>query len=275
MKLLIVSLVVSVGAIVGCSSAPEQTGSLAEGIAGGNEHLRGMSKATAGPTPLIDHNGPVLTASNTYAIFWGTGGFPSDEVAGVETLLGGLNGTSYLGIADQYMRGGGATTSYQGATYVASAPPSHAPKASDLGKEVCSLFGTPDPNGIYFFFTNNFPHVSYCAWHAGASCNGVTFQVGYMPNMQGVSGCSPTKTTMLSCNGLSAGTVSLLDGLAHEFMEATTDPQISAWYDKNGQEIGDKCNFVYGGCVQLNDPSKTQVLLQQEWSNSANGCVDQ
>jgi hypothetical protein len=272
MKLLMVSLVVSVGAVVGCSSAPEPTGSVSEAVAGGNEHVRGTSKSTSGPLPLVDHGGPVLTSSNTYAIFWGSSGFPNDEVAGVEELLKGLDGTAYLAIANQYMPGVTATTEYRGATYVTSAPPSHAPKASDLGNEVCSLFGTPDPNGIYFFFTSNFPHVSYCAWHAGATCNGVTFQVGYLPNMQGVAGCAPSKATTLSCNGLSAGTVSLLDGLAHEFMEATTDPQISAWYDKNGQEIGDKCNFVYGGCTTLND-GKSQVLIQQEWSNAANGCV--
>jgi len=274
MKLLIVSLVVSVGAITGCSGAPEATGTVAESVSDGAEHVKGFSKATAGPTPLIDHGGPVLTASNSYAIFWGSG-FPGDEVTGVETLLGGLNGTTYLGTANEYLRGDTATTSYKGATYVTSAPPSHAPKASELGNEVCSLFGTPDPNGIYFFFTSNFPHVSYCAWHADATCNGVTFQVAYLPNMQGVSGCSPAKVTSLSCNNFSAGTVSLLDGLAHEFMEATTDPQISAWYDKNGQEIGDKCNFVYGGCVTLNDAAKTPVLIQEMWSNAASGCVDQ
>lgn len=274
MKLVIVSLVVSVGAVVGCSSAPEQTGTVAQSVSDGNEHVRTTSKRVAAPGPLLDHGGPVLDASNTYAIFWGSG-FPSDEQAGVETLLKGLNGTAYLGIADQYMRGGGATTNFVGSYSAPGAPPSHAPKASDLGKEVCAMFGTPDPNGIYFFFTSNFPHVSYCAWHADATCNGVTFQVAYMPNMDGVSGCSPSTVTSLSCNGFSAGTVSLLDGLAHEFMEATTDPQITAWYDKNGQEIGDKCNFTYGpSCVTLND-GKTQVLIQQEWSNAANGCVDQ
>lgn len=274
MKLVIVSLVVSVGAVVGCSSAPEQTGTLAEDIAGGNEHVRGGSKSTSGPTPLIDHGGPVLTSSNTYAIFWGPlADFPSDEVSGVKSVLGGFDGSSYLGIATQYMHGPTPTTSYKGETYVSSAPPSHAPKSSDLGNEVCSLFGTPDPDGIYFFFTSNLPKINYCAWHDKATCNGVTFQVAYMPNMAGDSGCSPFKVANLHCNDDTEGTQSLLDGLAHEYMEATTDPHIDAWYDKNGEEMADKCNFVYGSCVTLANGTSWQ--LQEEWSNAANGCVQQ
>jgi hypothetical protein len=274
MKLVIVSLVVCVGAVVGCSSAPEPTATVSESVSGGNEHVRGNSKSGAGPSPLVDHGGDVLTTSNTYAIFWGPlADFPADEVAGVENVLGGFDGSSYLAIANQYMRGGTATTAYKGKTFVSSAPPSHAPKASDLGNEVCSLFGTPDPNGIYFVFTSNLPKVSYCAWHADATCNGVTFQVAYMPNMAGDSGCSPFKVANLKCNGYTEGTQSLLDGMAHEYMEATTDPHIDAWYDKGGQEIGDKCNFVYGACVTLANGTSWQ--LQEEWSNAGSGCVQQ
>lgn len=275
MKLVIVSLVVSVGAIVGCSSAPEQTGTLAEGVSDGEGHVRTSSKAGSAPTPLIDHGGDVLGASNTYAIFWGpSADFPKDEVTGVQSLLEGFNGSSYLAIANQYLRGASATSTYVGPTYLTSAPPSHAPKASDLGNQVCALFPNPDPNGIYFFFTSNLPKISYCAWHADATCNGVTFQVAYMPNMTNSPGCSPFKVANLNCNTYSPATQSLLDGLAHEYMEATTDPQITAWYDKNGQEIGDKCNFVYGtSCVTLANGTSWQI--QEEWSNAANGCVAQ
>jgi hypothetical protein len=282
LKLVIVSLVVSVGAMVGCSSAPESTKTLAEGISdgNGNEHVRADSKATTtAPTPLIDHGGPVLTTSNTYAIFWGPSAeFPSDEESGVAALLTGFEGSSYLGIGDQYMRGGTATTTYVGATSDLSDPPAHAPKASELGTEVCSLFPKPDPNGIYFVFTSNLPHISYCAWHAPATCNGVTFEVAYMPNMANSPGCSPYTKVDLGCNTYSGATVSLLDGLAHEFMESVTDPLISAWYDKNGQEMADKCEYQYTACVQLptaTSPNATSWQIQELWSNAAGGCVQQ
>ncbi len=62
------------------------------------------------------------------------------------------------------------------------------------------------------------------------------------------------------------------DSAAHEFMEAITDPQINAWYDHSGSEIGDKCNFVYQSCVTL--PTGAWQI-QAEWSNALNACQQQ
>jgi hypothetical protein len=266
---------------VGCASASESTSSAPEELSD-SPHVKQASKQQSGSGPLLDRGGDVLAHSNTYAIFWGpAASFPADEVAGVESFLGGLDNSSYLAIANQYMRAPAtspttsftATSVFAGAKFVSSAPPAHAPKASDLGAQVCALYGTPDPNGIYFFFTSNLPNVAYCAWHDKATCNGVTFQVGYMPNMATSPGCSPFTVKNLGCNSYSEATQSLLDGLAHEFMEATTDPHIDAWLDKSGSEIGDKCNFVYGSCVTL--PNNTTWQVQEEWSNAAGGCVQQ
>jgi hypothetical protein len=96
-------------------------------------------------------------------------------------------------------------------------------------------------------------------------------QIAYVPNQAQLPGCSPYIVSNLGCNTYSNGTVSSADSVAHEFMEAITDPQISAWYDKRGAEIGDKCNFVYGSCVQLSNGSSWQI--QKMWSNAANSCL--
>jgi hypothetical protein len=184
-----------------------------------------------------------------------------------------LGGSTYLGIAKQYMRGQSVASTYKGTVYDSSAPPAKAPKASDLGAEVCKLFASPDPNGIYFVFTSNAPNINYCAWHDFATCNGVTFQVAYIPNQALLPGCSPYTKSNLGCNTLSDGTVTSADSVAHEFMEAVTDPQINAWYDKRGMEIADKCNYVYYSCVTL--ANKTQWQIQSEWSNALNACQQQ
>ena len=221
--------------------------------------------------PLIDHGGLVLASSTTHAIYWGTpSAFPGDLQSGMDSLLSGFNGSSYLGIAGQYMRGSGVSTAYAGSFSDTSAPPRNAPKTSDIAAEVCKLYGTPDPNGIYIVFTSNAPHISYCAWHSWATCNGVTFQVAYIPNQALLPGCSPYTVSNLGCNGLSDGTVASADSVAHEFMEAVTDPHLNAWYDQNGAEIGDKCNFNYQACVTLKNGGMWQI--QSEWSNSINGC---
>jgi len=171
------------------------------------------------------------------------------------------------------MRGAGVSSTYMGALHDPSSPPSHAPSTSVLGAEVCSLVASPDPSAIYIVFTSNAPHINYCAWHDKATCNGVTFQVAYIPNQAQLPGCSPYTKSNLGCNTYSDGTVTSADSVAHEFMEAVTDPHIDAWYDKNGQEVADKCNYVYSACVQLANRSSWQI--QSEWSNALGGCQQQ
>jgi hypothetical protein len=239
------------------------------------ERARG-GPAPTGPALLVDHGGPVLASSQTLAIFWGQGGdFPVDYVMGMDRLFRGLDRSSYLGIAQQYMRRGSIGMNYQGYSLDSSTPPARAPKASDLGAEVCKLYPQPVSNGIYFVFTSNVPrNVSYCAWHDKASCNGVTFQVAYIPNQGLLPGCSPYKTVNLGCNRYSTGTATAADSVAHEFMEAVTDPLLTAWYDKTGAEIADKCEYKYTSCVALPGTGDTWQI-QQEWSNAVSACVQQ
>ena len=168
------------------------------------------------------------------------------------------------------MRGTAISTQYMGATIDSSNPPASAPNAAALGTEVCKLFANPDPSGVYIVFTSNAPNIQYCAWHDKATCNGVTFQVAYIPNQALLAGCSPYTRTNLHCNAYSDGTVTSADSVAHEFMEAITDAHLDAWYDQNGLEIGDKCNYDYQACVLLPNGSSWQI--QSEWSNSISGC---
>jgi hypothetical protein len=125
-------------------------------------------------------------------------------------------------------------------------------------------------------FTSNFPggRVNYCAWHSDGTCtiNGetTTIQVAYMPNTSGIAGCDPGD--LYGCNTYSQGTRSIGNVTSHEYMEAITDPDLNAWYDSSGSEIGDKCAWQFQSCVSLSTGS---WQLQEEWSNATNGCVQQ
>jgi hypothetical protein len=254
-----------------CVSTPDETPT--------DPSIHGMHSdalaRTKGQSPnLVDHGGTILPVSSSVAIYWGTpGDFPSDLQAGMASLLGGLNGSSYLGIMNQYMRGATATTSYAGAVSDTSAPPKSAPSTSALAAEVCKLFPNPDPDALYIVFTSNAPKVNYCAWHNKATCNGVAIQVAYVPNQALMPGCSPTTVTNLNCNSYSAGTVTTADSVAHELLETITDAQIDAWYDSSHAEVADKCEYTYGACVQL--PNHSLWQIQQEWSNALGGCQQQ
>ena len=241
-------------------------------------HQRQMKPNSQRTTnPLLYGGGRVLSSSETYAIWWGPkDNFPSDAEAKLPLLLGGLDGSRYLGIASQYMEPTPTTpaSTFEGSLFDGSAPPSHSPSVGTIVTEVASVLAhnsvIPASNGIYIVYTSNFPHLSYCAYHAAGVINGVTVQVAYVPNAAGVAGCDPGN--LFNSNSYSQGTRSMADSTAHEFMEATTDPvPYTGWADKNAQEIGDKCNFVYASTVTLKPGNTWQ--LQEEWSNKDKACV--
>jgi hypothetical protein len=115
--------------------------------------------------------------------------------------------------------------------------------------------------------------VQFCAYHS-------TFQVrnsagtiinvnyGVVPDI-GSPGCNG------GCGGNTV--VNNTDSVAsHELVEAATDPAVGlatvfgpplGWYDQgNNEEIGDLCNGIQG--------TSAGFVVQKEWSNAANACVD-
>jgi hypothetical protein len=186
----------------------------------------------------------------------------------METLFAGFNGSPYLDLAKQYMRGPSMSTSVGTSLIDASAPPSHAPTASALGAEVAHLT-TPTPNALYVVFTSNLPKISYCAWHDRTTANGVAIEVAYVPLQP--TGCG-VGADIGTGNPWSATTRAAADSAAHEFMETITDPQLNAWYDKSGSEIADKCVYDYPSVVVLSNGSRWQI--QSEWSNAVSRCVE-
>lgn len=238
-------------------------------------HTKGAHAASSSGSPLVDHGGPVLAASRTYVIWWGpASAWASDVQGGIGTLFAGFSGSHYLNIAQQYMRGASISSTPSGIRTDTSAPPSKV-NASTLGNEVVREFTTPDPGGIYFVYTSNFPRGgNFCAWHSFTSTgSSKPYAVAYMPNTTNVSGCNPGNTYGVTSQ--SEGLRSLANVTAHEFMEAVTDDLPGngsyAWIDSSGSEIGDKCAWQFTGSVKLANNSVWQ--LQEEWSNSAAGCA--
>ena len=230
-----------------------------------------FSKSTKTTTKnLIDHRGPVLPTATAYVIYWGN--VPTDVSDALATFLGGFGGSSYANILTQYMRGGSVPEiAYSPLAPDPSSPPVRSPKVSTIVNEVCHALGSnpPDPTGIYFVVTGNFPKGGgFCAWHSFGTCNGVSIPVVYLPNVTGVGVCDIVSDP---ANPFMNGGQSMANDAAHELSESLTDPFISAWYDQSGAEVGDKCQTQYGSPVTLTDG--TQWSLQKEWSNNAGGCI--
>jgi hypothetical protein len=101
------------------------------------------------------------------------------------------------------------------------------------------------------------PNLQFCAYHSNFASAGIDVKYASMP----YPSCS-------GCEWPGWAAAQNFDHFAsHETREAVTDPDGTAWYDRQGNEADDKCAW---------SPSLFQVNgygYQDEWSNLNGGCV--
>jgi hypothetical protein len=241
---------------------------------------RGIAVATVSSFDLIDHGGEVAPRTRTFALWWGDRSlYPPDVETTAEALLGGLNGSSYFGIAEQYFRGARATTKFAGSARDSSPPPSVAADASmnNIGPAACralaSLGVAPASGDVVVVFGSagiTFPPGShpYCGWHSWWVCDGTNVPVIFIPNPGRTGGCIGAGQ-LISCNSASDVANATSTFIVHELMESITDPYINAWFDGNAQELADKCVGSFG-CVHLGTMT---FQIQGAYSNAIHGCA--
>jgi hypothetical protein len=232
----------------------------------------GSATVTVQRFDLVDHGGSVAVSTRTFALWWGDlNTFAADGRTVVESLLVGLDGSAFLGVADEYMRGAHATTSFAGSLFDSSSPPVESPTESVIADKACRALAANGiankPGDMVFVISSVFPagSIPFCAWHYWGMCNGETLLIVYLPNPAGTA-CGRMGS---GCNAFSPEATALGTFAAHEFMEAITDPYITAWRDLLGDEIGDKCVGL-AACVPL---STGTLQLQPLYSNAVHSCA--
>ena len=244
------------------------------------------SAAPAGasnPLNMLFNGGAVQPDSNIYAFWWGKPwDFPPDARAGLDGFLQGLDETSFLDIADQYMFGVDAHTHFGGDLFDYSAPPLEPVDLTtfsfiNVASEICGVLKAngkkPDPLGLYIVYSSNFPNQNYyCAIHDPDTCaDGTVLNVAYVPNPTTQPNCQTNFEPLITPNRQSEPTRAMANDSAHEIMEAITDPNVDAWYSPvTGNEIGDPCSYEFQSPVPL---TNGRWKLQNIWSNAAGGCV--
>lgn len=218
------------------------------------------------------HGGGVLTSTATEAIFWGpswsNSTFVGDKVTGLDSWYQGFGGSHYAGTSDEYTGSNGqvsSSVSYAG-HLIDTSTAANGSSTSAIVAEVCKEISKPVTNGYYPVYVD-VPrgNAGYCAYHTFGTCGGTTVQVAFFFNLDGDAGCNPVDSSGLHSEGLAA----LANVSGHELSEARTDPDSpGAWYDRQGQENGDKCAWTFHVPL-VTFTNGTQWKIQGEWSNNA------
>jgi len=269
--------------------------------------------------PLEYHGGPVMPANTNYPLYWDPSGAPAYP-AGYESGLnkyfedlahdsGGEQNTD--SVLTQYGDSSGEFANYNahfgGAILDTDPYPANGCTAApicltdeqlqtELKKYLAAHKLPTDLEHEYFMLTPpgvescfdaaghecsaGTKHAAYCAYHGDISVGGGVIVYAEDPYVDGL-GCDigeehPNENPSDATIG---------GGLSHEHSESVTDPELDAWFDRNGEEVGDKCR-TFVEATEFGEPlgkapdgAKYNQLIdgdeywyQQEWSNATESC---
>jgi len=200
-----------------------------------------------------------MTIPKVYLIWYGNwnqsnGSDTADGQSLVSDFLYGINNSPYFQINSTYSGPTGSVA--VGAETVDTGSQGTHLSDNSIKSIVVSAITSgklpTDPNGVYFVLTSsNIAKTGfcsqYCGWHTYATINNTIVKYSFVGNANRCLNSCAAQT--VSPNG-NAGVDGMLSVLAHELEEATTDPQLNAWYDSSGAENADKCAWTFGQNLQ-------------------------
>jgi hypothetical protein len=254
-----------------------------------NPNPPGQVGKTSG-NDIFYHGGPViLGGTNVYYIWYGNW-LGNSATTILTDLAGTIGGSSYFNINTTYYDGSNKRVSnkvtYSGST---TDPYSHGSALSDaavqavVANTISSGALPKDTNGVYFVLTSSDVNetsgfcTQYCGWHTHGTIAGSDIKYAFVGNPDRCpSACEWQSASSPNDNPGADGMASVI---AHELEEATTDPDLNAWYDRRGYENADKCAWTFGKTSTASNGSLYNVtlngsgryLIQQNWVNASGG----
>jgi len=254
------------------------------------------------------HGGPVMKGTpNIYLIWYGNWNSTGSNTAAtrslVEHFVMTLGNTPYELINSTYGDNAGNVSgnlAFGRSTIVSSTRNlTDARLRTTVSNALTSGALPTDANGVYMVLSSsNINETSgfctqYCGFHTHATLNGVDIKYAFVGNPDRCpSGCEAQTTGPNSPATGVGGADGMINIITHESEEAITDPDLNAWFDANGEEDADKCNFNFGTtstCTATSVCSASgkaaaakfnqtfggnSYLMQDEWRNSGGGaCV--
>jgi hypothetical protein len=234
------------------------------------------------------HTGPIIQGTvNVYYIWYGN--WSGNSATSILTDLASFIGSSpYFNINQTYYNGSG--THVSGAvSYVKSTTDSYSRGTSltdaaiqGVVSDAISSGRLPkDTNAVYFVLTSADVTASsgfctqYCGWHTHGTISGSDIKYAFIGNPDRCPSACSAQTTGPNGNPGADGMASII---SHELEEATTDPDLNAWYDNRGYENADKCAWTFGTTYTAANGAQANVklgnrdfLIQRNWVNASGG----
>jgi hypothetical protein len=235
---------------------------------------------------LIYHGGPVQHGERDYLFFWAPAGYtlPNGYVSGLQTLLNGVaaadntSGNPFSVNTQYYDKSGPGGSNrdvpyaVQDAGTLTDTHPYPANGCTDtdgggntpvcltdaqIQTELASyITAHGDPTGInvqYFVLTpagvgscfdstsGSCSYTAFCGYHSYMGSGSSQIVYANLPWIYQEPGCD------VNAGYPNPGDIDpVVSVFSHELSETMTDPNLNAWYDSGGYEIGDKCAYTYG-----------------------------
>jgi Phosphate-induced protein 1 conserved region/Divergent InlB B-repeat domain len=237
------------------------------------------------------HGGSVMVNPHDVYFIWYGNWSGNSALSILPPFISGLDGSSYFNTNTSYTDGGGhSIVNSVGLISQVFDSYSQGNVLSDQGlhavvfNQLQSGALPTDPNGIYFVLSSADVDqkgsagefcVDFCGFHNHANLLGADIKFAFVGN---IDRC-PSKCAAQIGSGPNGnpGADAMVNVMAHELNETVTDPDGNAWFDVNGLEVGDKCNFMFGPTFPANGaPADITLggknyLIQENWVNSGQG----
>jgi hypothetical protein len=216
---------------------------------------------TAATSPLLYHGGPLINTPTIYIIWYGNWnrGNGTDTPAGQQLIrdwASGIGNTQWFQINQSKSVSGKSISGNVSFTPLSN-------ESTDGGKtrlrdnDIANIVNNAinngrlpyNANGVYFVVTSSDVNeqsgfcTQYCGWHTAGNLTRGRVRYSFVGNAaRCLNSCAEQS---VSPNG-NAGIDAAISVMSHELTEATTDPDLNAWYDSSGAEDADKCAWTFG-----------------------------
>ncbi|MCU1284147.1 MAG: hypothetical protein JWO13_497 [Acidobacteriales bacterium] len=258
---------------------------------GWGERVEHAAKPTGGATTngIVYHGGPVMTGTGNHIYFIWYGNWSGNTATTILTdLASKIGGSPYFNINTTYYDGSNTHVS-NAVAYAGNTTDNYSLGKSLTDANIQSIVASAitsgrlplDSHAVYFVLTSSDVTASsgfctqYCGWHTNGTISGTDIKYSFVGNPDRCPSACEDQTT--SPNG-NAGADGMASIIAHELEEATTDPDLNAWYDRRGQENADKCAWTFGTTYAASNGSLANMklgtrdfLIQRNWVNANGG----